>query len=121
MKIVPIQAIPNQTLTIQLESNLYEITVRATNGVMSVDIMRDNVQIVRGARAVSNYLIMPYRYLEVGNFFFATQNNALPYYDQFGVSQKLIYVSADELAAARNLPFFFLPKGAVPLRDGGTW
>lgn len=47
---------------------------------------------------------MPYAYLEgaAGNFAFSTLDDAWPYYEDFGVTTALIYISAAELLAARN-------------------
>jgi hypothetical protein len=49
-------------------------------------------------RAIPNKLLLPYDYLEIyGSFFFNTQNDDYPDYNQFGITQYLYYLSAAEL------------------------
>ena len=97
---VPIQSIPNQSLSIQLDNNLYDLNIKECNGIMSVDIILNNSVILYGQRAVPGFPIIPYTYLqETGNFIFITANDDYPYYSQFGTSQYLIYASNAEIAA----------------------
>jgi hypothetical protein len=107
---VPIAAVPNQTLSIQLDQNNYDIEIYTTNrananltgdGVMGITISRNGVLIISGFRLVANYLLIPYEYLEDGNFVLITQNDEYPDYPQFGVTQNLIYASQAELGVIR--------------------
>lgn len=98
---VGIAAVPNQTLTVQIEDRVYDISLREANGVMSASISRDGVAVVTNVRAVAGTPLLPYRYQETGNFLITTEAEAMPYYDQFGVTQFLVYVTPDELAAYR--------------------
>lgn len=102
MQLIPLQALPNQSFSVLLDNINYDIRIMLTNGVMSFDITQDNVVIVTGQRAVAGYPIIPYRYLTSGNFVVTTMNDELPDYTQFGITQFLIYASADELEAFRN-------------------
>lgn len=122
MNQIPIQAIPNQSFTINLDNALYDISIKYTNGCMSVSISRDNSALIENLRAVAGQLIIPCKYQEAGNFLFTTLNQQLPDYTQFNVTQQLIYLSADELAAIRTptpsqiTDDFFNPIAAFPLR-----
>lgn len=98
---IPLQAIPNQTFSILLDNIQYDFRIEVTNNVMSFDIVRNNVPIVTGQRAVAGYPIIPYRYLENGNFVVLTMNGDYPDYTQFGITQSLIYASLIELEALR--------------------
>lgn len=112
---VPVQAIPNQTLSIQLDNNQYDIHIVATTATTTdtgqgqvagevntvITIVRNNVTIVSGFRAMSGYPIIPYQYLEDGNFAFLTDNDDYPDYRKFGITQSLIYASASELETIR--------------------
>lgn len=104
MREIELQAIPNQSFSVVLDNTNYEIAVRETGGVMSVDVTRQNVRVVSGARVVAGQLILNYADLEdgQGNFMFLTKDGDMPYYDQFGNTQFLMYASATELAAVRN-------------------
>lgn len=99
---IDLAATPNQSLTIQLEESEYVIQIAETNGCMSATISRDDVAIVSGMRIVGAAPILPYRYEESGNFVIVTEGGALPYYDQFGITQFLVYLDDAELAAYRE-------------------
>jgi len=127
---IPIQAVPNQSLSVNLNGSQYVIAIRYTNGCMSVSISKDGVILVENVRAVGAYPVLPYRYLEEnnGNFMFLTANNLLPNYTQFNLTQSLLYFSPAELAVYRQPPVasspqvptvtaaFFNPVGGLPLR-----
>jgi hypothetical protein len=98
---IGIAALPNQSLTIQLDARLYVIELREVNGVMSASISRDGAAIVANVRVTAGTPLLPYGYQESGNFIVTTDGDALPYWDQFGVTQFLVYVTAAELAAYR--------------------
>src|SRR5262245_38111688 len=113
---VPLAAIPNQSFSVRLADSLYDITVRSSDGIMVVDIARDTVLIVEGMRALAGVPLLPYRHLESGNFVFFTANNELPDYNQFNVTQELVYFDAEALASFRAAPLAFDPNGALPFR-----
>lgn len=94
--------IPNQSLTIQIDNDSYQITVKETNGVMSCTIVRNDVVIVSNVRIVAGSPIIPYKYLESGNFVLLTQNGDYPEYTQFGSSQSLVFVTQTEIDELRN-------------------
>ena len=99
---VGLAAVPNQSLSIQLDERFYDIHMREANGVMAVTITRDGVALVTGLRVTAGTPLLPYRYQESGNFLVTTDAEALPYYDQFSISQFLVYLTSDELAAYRG-------------------
>lgn len=99
---VGIATLANQALSIQLDERFYEIELREANGVMSATITRDGVTIVSNMRVTAGTPLLPYRYQEAGNFIMTTDGEAIPYWDQFNVTQFLVYLSAVELAAYRG-------------------
>ena len=101
---IPLQTIANQSLNIVLDGNNYTIRLHACEdknslvyGVTAVDIVRNNIVIVSGMRAVCGTPLIPYAYLENGNFIFVTQNDEYPNWNYFGINQFLIYASQAEL------------------------
>jgi len=97
---VPLQAIANQQLTIQLDTQRYDLTVKETAGCMSASIERDGVELVSMSRVVAGAPLLPYTYLsEPGNFVLLTEGDELPWWPTFGVTQFLVWVSAAEIAA----------------------
>lgn len=99
---VGIAALANQALSIQLDERFYEIELREANGVMSASITRDGVALISNVRVTAGTPLLPYRYQESGNFVMTTDGEAIPYWDQFGVTQSLVYLSAAEVAAYRG-------------------
>lgn len=111
---IPIINVPNQSLSIQLDGDQYDISIHATKdnpdgstGIMCVDIERNNNVIILGSRAVFGYPLIPYEYLvsTFGNFTFVTQNDEYPDWRQFGITQYLIYASNDEINEISNVTF----------------
>lgn len=98
---VNIQALPNQSLSVQLDGLRYDITIKEAIGVMAATVVRDGVTLVDNVRLVAGTPVLPYRYQESGNFALTTADEELPYYPSFGVTQFLVYLSAEELAALR--------------------
>lgn len=101
MQLITLQAIPNQSFNIQLDNALYKIAVKCGGAFMFVDIIRNGEPIVLGMRAVTGAFLIPYKYLEIGNFIFTTRNEEYPTYVQFGVNQYLFYFSQTELGDLR--------------------
>lgn len=122
MQQIPIQSIPNQEFSITLDGNIYDITPKTMDNITCVSIVRNGVDIIDNIRCVPFQPVLPAQYQESGNFSFVTGNGDLPYYTQFNVTQQLIYLSADELAALRApqpppiTAASFNPIAALPLR-----
>lgn len=98
---IPLESIPNQNFTINIDNVVFDISLWAVNSgdtqIMAMDILADNEPVVLGQRLVSGQPVLPYRYLANYNFILITNNEELPAWQEFQVSQFLIYVGADEL------------------------
>lgn len=99
---IPLSAIPNQKLSIQLDNQFYDITIKEANKIMVVTVVRNGTTIIDSVRVVAGTPILPYEYLELGNFIFLTSNEEYPYYTKFGVDQSLIFASQAELEVIRG-------------------
>lgn len=99
---VSILPIPNQRFGIRLDGDRYEIELKSCNNIMCVTILRNDILLVSGFRCVAGTPLLPYRYLERGNFIFVTENDELPDYTKFGSTQSLVYITAQEIANARD-------------------
>ena len=99
MNNLPLTATPNQSFSARLDNSVYDIAIKSINGTACIDVSRDSVAIVKGMRLTPGVPVLPYEYLEVGNFLLTTLNDELPDYTKFGVSQMLYYITVDELAA----------------------
>lgn len=99
---INIQPAPVQNLSATLDDIRYELTIRSTGTAMVVDITREGVLILQSIRAVAGTPLMPYQYLESGNFIFTTAEGDIPFYTKFGVTQSLIFATAEELEGLRS-------------------
>ncbi len=99
---IALQPVANQSLTVQLDGARYAFTIKEANGIMVVDVSRDEVLLLSGTRLLAGAALIPYEYLESGNFVMFTENDDLPYYPEFGNSQKLVYLTAGQVAALRK-------------------
>lgn len=96
---------PNQSFSIRLDDSWFNIRITSLdNESCVVTIDRDNERVISGVRAMPNLPLIPYAYLEgeAGNFVFLTINDQYPVYTEFGLSQALVYATAEEIAAIRN-------------------
>lgn len=102
---IPLQRIPSQSLSIQLDGNAYDILIRACNTsttqIMAFDISINNEVVLIGQRGVAGTPIIPYLELTDigGNFFLLTNDGDLPDYNQFQISQYLVFATRDEIDA----------------------
>lgn len=103
MLTIPLQAVPNQSFSLQINNNNYDLVVRDCGNVMAVDVAINNVVIVIGVRAVPRNFILPYRYLENGNFLITSMDDEYPDWRKFGLEQFMIFASQAELNALRFL------------------
>ena len=101
--IIPIDAVPNQSLSVQLGDIRYDIRLRDIVNMMAVDIAINDIVILEGHRVVGGLPLIPYKYLEGlgGNFTFLTELGDIVYWGQFGITQSLFYFTAEELEAIR--------------------
>lgn len=97
MKIITLEPIPNQSLTVVLDNALWELRLVTCKGSLCVTVRRNNQTIVDGARAVAGELIIQDSHRAAfGNFAVLTNNNELVDYQKFGVSQFLAFVNSED-------------------------
>lgn len=99
---------PNQSLSFNEGSNLWEIRIVTANQVMAADILLNGDPVVLGQRIVAQAPIIPYPHLsEQGNFAILTQGEELPWWEGFETDQQLVFIFPEEL---------FRPQVLKPLR-----
>lgn len=122
MQVLPIKTLPNQQLSVILNSNQWDIFIRDVNGAISVSLSKNSVMVAENARAVAGVRILQAAYQEDGNFAIISNNQSVPDYTQFGITQFLVYISPAELEVPLSPPpdiitaAYFDPLGALPLR-----
>ncbi|OCJ20026.1 hypothetical protein [Serratia sp. 14-2641] len=98
-QLIKIEPTPNQDLTIRLGDHRYEISIKSiSDDLMCISIIRDNVMLIRGVRAMPSLLFLP-QHLEMGagNFAFITVNDEYPNYQKFGGDHQLYYYAPGEV------------------------
>ncbi|HZZ80039.1 MAG TPA: hypothetical protein VFE62_16115 [Gemmataceae bacterium] len=122
MQQLPLQQLPNQSFSVLLDGNQWTFLFKTIEDTTVASLTLNGTDLLDSARCAAGSFLIPSEYEEEGNFFFVTQNQQLPYYTEFNVTQSLIYVSANELAALRapkSLPITaadFNPLASLPLR-----
>jgi len=100
---IPIDRVANQSLSVQLDNNRYDIVIRDIGSAMAIDLSINEESVISGQILVSGSPVIPYEYLEVGgNFVFNTELYDIPYWESFGVNQELVYVTEQELKEIRG-------------------
>ena len=101
LNFIELDPIPNQELSVTLDGARWTLRIQEAAGSMCADILRDDIPIIQGARIAAGEPIIAYPYLRagLGDFYFFQTTESLPYYEQFGVTQYLAYLTADEIAA----------------------
>jgi len=95
---ITLLAVPNQTFSATINGVLWELSIKVARGTMLADVRRDGVDLVLGQRIVAEFPILPYRHLShLGNFAILTRDGDLPWWEEFGQSQSLIYLEPAEV------------------------
>ncbi|CAB3812283.1 phage baseplate plug family protein [Achromobacter denitrificans] len=98
MRDIGLLAVPNQTFSVTINGILWELSIKVACGTMLADVRRDGTDLVLGQRIVAEFPILPYRYLShEGNFAILTQEGELPWWEEFGRSQSLVYLDPSEV------------------------
>lgn len=98
MQALPLINVANQSFDVALDAGQWTLTLREANGVMVVDVSLDGVVKLSGSPVLSGEPLIPYAYLQDGNFVFSTLNDDLPFWDQFEITQTLFYLTNEEMA-----------------------
>jgi len=96
---IPLEAVPNQAFTVRVADQAFALRIKEANGVMVADVTANGTPLLLATRVVAGTPLIPYSYLAgAGNFVLLTDDGDLPAYEQFGVTQALVYASPEELA-----------------------
>lgn len=96
---VPVQAVPNQTLQVQLSGQSCTLNITQTNFGLFIDVLVNNAQIVGGALCQNLNRIVRSVYLGFeGDFgWYDTQGETDPLYSGLGARYQLIYLAPGDL------------------------
>lgn len=97
---IPLSATPNQALSVTLEGAFYELSLQSVGDTIAITIIRDSVIILSGWRITPGNPLIPFKYLTASNFVWISLDEQLPNYELIGVTQTLVFLTADEVEAA---------------------
>lgn len=99
MQTIPIQSVPNQSLSVTIDRQRWTLTIKAAVSSMVVDLSLNDQVVIRGLRIMPNQPLIPHPYLAtVGNFLMLTNSDELVWWERFGIDQTLVYATAAEIA-----------------------
>lgn len=96
---VPLADVPSQAFTVTLEQERWSFRFVTAGGMLVADVARDGVLLLTGTRVLAGEPIIPYRYLQTGNFLFLDSREQIP-----TTQSPLAYLSAAEIAAIEANP-----------------
>jgi hypothetical protein len=104
MRLIPLQAVPNQSLSFTLDDNRWQIRIAQAVTSMFMDITINDEVVILGTRIPGDDFIIPYPYIGLrhGNLMLTTQNERMPDWNRFGLTQQLFYWSPEEMEALAN-------------------
>lgn len=110
MRNIPIDPVPNQELSVNIDGNRWVIRLKVARVSMCADIILNDEPLMLGQRIAVGTPIIPYEYLALqGNFLLLVDDELLPDWRLFGSTQQLVYVAPGEYLY--SVPYEF---GSVP-------
>ena len=99
MRLIPMEAVPNQELTLNIDGNRWLLRLKVAKSSMIADVYRNDAALLLGQRIAVGTPIIPYQYLQgAGNFILLVENEQLSDWRQFGITQQLLYVEPGRLS-----------------------
>ena len=102
MQILPLIQVASQEFTFRDGDTRWTVRLKDCGDVMAATILRDEAIVVSGVRALPGEFLIPFVYLETGNFMFVTEGDELPSGPMLGRGQELYYFDAAEMVDLRN-------------------
>ena len=100
METIPLEVVPNQSLSVTIDRQRWTLTIKAAVSSMVVDLALNDEIVAEGLRVIANQPLIPYRYLATtGNFLLLTLDDEEAWWENFGSTQELTYATAEEIAS----------------------
>lgn len=102
MQVLPLTQAPSQEFSFRDGDTRWVVRLKDCGSVLAATVSRDEVEVVSGVRALPGEFLIPFAYLETGNFMFVTEGDELPAGPSLGLTQTLFYFNAAEMTELRN-------------------
>lgn len=102
MLLIPLNAVPNQRLSFNVENAYWRIKIYQASESMCADVQINGNMVISGTRCFGGIPVVPFRYLTApthGNLIFDGEVD----WEQFGNSCRLYYLTDQELAQYQRL------------------
>lgn len=100
MQLIELQNTPNQVFNVVLNGVDYRIQVRTIQDLTFISVWKNGSPLFYNQICVPNGFIDPYTYVsDNGKIFFACTDNEYPNYKKFGITQRLYYLTKEEVEA----------------------
>ncbi len=94
-------ATPSQSLNAFIENQAFIIKIRTTPHITIFDLTVNSRVVCQGIIIKAGQRMIPFEYLETGNFLLTTRFSDTINYEQFNITQFLYYLTETELANAQ--------------------
>lgn len=100
MREIPLENTPNQEVETVINSTVFNIRLHTVGQMTLADVYINRELICAGVRCVPGIPLIPFPYVakQSGNFMFWCLDANYPFYELFGASQRLMYLSPGELS-----------------------
>ena len=110
MRTIPLDAAPNQSVSINIGENRWTLRIKEATSSMIADVSLNDQPLLYGIRFCVGTPLIPFRYLAGnGNFLLLVNDEELPDWQQFGVTQQLVYVYPSEISYAQPIDWSYGP------------
>lgn len=96
--IVELDKTPAQSFEFWAADVFFKLSLYVSRRMMYADIDVDNVRVLSGVRCMPGWMINNID-LDVGNFYFETEDGEYPFWEKFGETQFLHYFTEAEINA----------------------
>ena len=96
MEKIPLEAIPNQKLNVQLSGKNYNITINTRSDLSYMSLSVGDTPLVSGRICLPNKRVEIPHYKFAGVLFWHCQDDETPFYLKFGVLHNLYYATRYE-------------------------
>lgn len=98
---VPVQPIPNQLFSVMIGNVDYQVELRTIQDTAFMSVWANGDILFYNQLCTPNNFVNPYNYVSKnGKFYWKSLDGEYPYFKNFGNTQHLLFLTAEEVANA---------------------
>ena len=98
MILIPLLSIPNQSLQVRLDEYEVEIQLRTVNDYTLISVRMGGESIIENQICGANQRVYLYSSILNGLFVWNSQDGEYPFYEKFGTTHNLYYITNEEIS-----------------------